>query len=111
MADKARAASAYRAAHARGAVGRVGVALVRTAALARTGVVIAAREVEVVELHSCQWRAGDGGVVVCAAALPEDDTPSRTKKMEHKVRWQAGEEGCGEPLQLVVVQREALERR
>ena len=91
MADKARAASAYRTAHARGAVGRVGVALVRTAALARAGVSI---QYPVVELHSGQWRAGDVGVAEQAEGYERH----------------AGEEVCGEPLQLVVVQRKVLER-
>ena len=108
MADKARAASAYRTAHARGAVGRVGVALVRTAALARAGVAIVAHR-DAVELPSGEWRAGDGGIVVCAAALPVSVCFVRTKQAEGYER-QAGEEVCGEPLQLVVVQRKVLER-
>ena len=111
MNDKARAASAYRTAHARGAVGRVGVALVRTAALSWTEVgreQVAGRKC--VELLSCQWRAGDVWVVVFAAALPVSVGSRRTIKMD-AIRRQlhAGEDGCGEPLQLVVVQVEVLE--
>ena len=75
---RARAASAYRSAHARGAVGRVAVTLVRTAARARP------EEVGDGELRRGQGRAGDGGVVVCAAALSGAVGFVRTKQAEYR---------------------------
>ena len=108
MADKARAASAYRTAHARGAVGREGVALVRTAPRARAAVVVAGGEGG--ELRRGQWCAGNVGVVVCATALPGAVGLIPTKQEKSRER-QAGEEGCGEPLQLVLGQVELAEPR